>query len=141
MTTETGLSNFQKIFLSIMKVFYKKQLSNIVTHCSYKNINNKVFINDLNEYFSENTEFLSFDSFKRTINKTREKYSPLKKWYVRANQAPFMNKYINNKIMKRSNLRNKFLNTKSDIIRKTYNKQCKICVTLIRQERRTFIAS
>ena len=36
--------------------------------------------------------FLSSDSFKRTIDKTLEKYVPLKKRYVRANQAPFMNK-------------------------------------------------
>ena len=41
-----------------------------------------------------------------------------KKQYVRANQAPFMNKKINKEIMRRSRLRNKFLNTKSDIDRK-----------------------
>ena len=36
--------------------------------------------------------FLSSDSFKRTIDKTLGKYVPLKKRYVRANQAPFMKK-------------------------------------------------
>ena len=28
--------------------------------------------------------FLSFESFKSTIKKTLEKYSPLKKWHVKA---------------------------------------------------------
>ena len=36
-----------------MKVFYKKQSSNIVRYRNYKNINNEVFINDLNGYFNE----------------------------------------------------------------------------------------
>ena len=85
--------------LSIMKVFYKKWPSNIARYRNYKNFNNEVFINDLNEYFTKNAEFLSFSSFKITINKTLEKYAPLKKQYVRANQAAFMNKNINKEIM------------------------------------------
>ena len=133
---ETGLFNFHKMSLSMMKVFCKKRPPNIVRYCNYNNFNNKVFINDLNEYFTENTEFLSFDSFKRTIDKTLEKYTLLKKQYVRAKQAPFINKNINKEIMKRSRLRNKFLNTKSDIDSKAYNKQRNICVTLIRQEKK-----
>ena len=40
--------------------------------------------------------------------------------------------------MKRSSLRNKCLNTKSDIDRKAYNKQLNICATLIRQEKKNF---
>ena len=40
--------------------------------------------------------------------------------------------------MEKSRLRNKFLNTKSDIDRKAYNKQRNICVSLIRREKRNF---
>ena len=40
--------------------------------------------------------------------------------------------------MKRSRLRNKFLNTKSDFDRKTYNKQRNLCVSLIRREKKNF---
>ena len=40
--------------------------------------------------------------------------------------------------MKSRSLRNKFLNTKSEIDRKAYNKQRNICVTLIRQEKKNF---
>ena len=57
------------------------------------------------------------------MNITHDKHAPLKKRYVRANQSPFMNKKLSKEIMKRSRLRNKFLNTKSDIDRKAYNKQ------------------
>ena len=40
------------------------------TYCNYKHANEEVFINDLSEYFTENVVFLSFDLFKRTIDKT-----------------------------------------------------------------------
>ena len=61
----------------------------------------------------------------------------MKQIYVRVNQAPFMNKNINKEIMKRSRLRDKFLNTKRDIDRKTYNKQRNHCVSLIRRKRKS----
>ena len=40
--------------------------------------------------------------------------------------------------MKRSRLRNKFLNTKSDIDIKTYNKQRNYVVSLLRKEKKEF---
>ena len=128
----------KKLPKKIKNLVKKKQPPNIVRYHNCKNINNEVFINDLNECFTENTEFLSFDYFKRTTDKTLAKYAPIKKGYVRANQASFVNKNINKEIMKRSCLRNKFLSTKSNIDRKTYSKQSNICVTLIRQEKENF---
>ena len=41
-----------------------------------------------------------------------------------------MNKKTNKEIMKRSRLRNRFLNTKSDIDRRAYNKQRNLYVKL-----------
>ena len=43
--------------------------------------------------------------------------------------------------MKRSRLRNTFLNTKSDIDRKAYNKQRNLCVSLIRSEKKNFFSN
>ena len=40
--------------------------------------------------------------------------------------------------MKRSRLTNKFLNSKSDIDRKAYDKQRNVCVNLIRMENKNF---
>ena len=43
--------------------------------------------------------------------------------------------------MKRSRLRNKFLNTKSDIDRKAYNARRNLCVTLIKQAKKRFFSN
>ena len=52
-----------------------------------------------------------------------------------------MYKKITKEIMKRSCLRNKLLNTKSDIDKKAYNKQRNLCVRLIRSEKKNFFSN
>ena len=44
-----------------------------------------------------------------------KKHAPLEKRDVRAKKAPFIDTNINKYVIKRSRLRNKLLNTKSDI--------------------------
>ena len=95
----------------------------------------------MEELTSKYNEPLKFESFKNIVDKILEKHAPMKKRFVRANQAPFVNKKISKEIMKRSRLRNKFLHSKSDIDRKAYNKQRNICVTLIRQEKKNFYSN
>ena len=82
----------------------------------------------LSHVTSENSD-LEFGIFKPVLNEAIQKHAPIKQRYVRANQAPFVKKTINKEIMERSQLRNKFLNTKSGINRKTYNKQRNLCVS------------
>ena len=127
-----------------MKVYYKKQKTNIVTYRNYKHFYNEAFMfdvkNSIIQMTSEKND-LEFDRFKTALDKAIQRHAPIKKRYVRANQAPFINKKINKEIMKRSRLRNKFLNTKSDIDRKAYNKQRNLCVSLIRSEKKNFFSN
>ena len=144
MTIETELSNFHKLSLTVMTVFYKKQKSSIIKYRSYRNIDNEAFISNLRVTFSEicnENELLSFLTFKNIVDHTFETHAPLKKQYVRANQAPFINRKINKEILKRSRLKNKFLDSKSDLDRRAYNKQRNIRVSLIRQEKKSFFSN
>ena len=75
---------------------------------------------------------------KATLNEAVKRHAPIKQLYVRANKAPFINKTINKEIIKRSRLKTKFLNTKSDIDKKAYNKQPNLCVNLIERETKNF---
>ena len=143
-TVETGLSDFHKMTLTVMKVFYKKQKPNIVTYRNYKHFSNEAFMldvkNSIIQMTSENND-PEFDRLKTALDEAIQRHAPIKKRYVRANQAPFINKKINKEIMKRSRLRNKFLNTKKDIDRKAYNKQRNPCVSLIRSEKKNFFSN
>ena len=46
MTVEAGLSDFHKMMLTVTKVFYKKQKTNIITYRNYKHFSNEVFMFD-----------------------------------------------------------------------------------------------
>ena len=56
---------------------------------------------------SENNDF-EFVRFKAALDEAIQRHAPIKKLYVKANQAPFTNKKLNKEIMRRSRLRNKF---------------------------------
>ena len=53
-----------------------------------------------------------------SVNVTPEKHAPTKTRYSRANQVLSMNKKLSKKIMKRSRLTIKLLNTRNDLDRK-----------------------
>ena len=70
--------------------------------------------NRISEVTFEYNEF-EFDPFNTALSEAIERHAPIKRRYVRANQAPFINKTINKEIIKRSQLRNKFLNTQRNL--------------------------
>ena len=140
---ETGLSDFHKMCVTVMKMYHCKQRPSVITYRKFKNFSNIEFMKDLEEHL---TKFEHFDNitsnfFKETVKIILEKHAPTKKKYVRANQALFITKTLSKKTMKqietnRSHLINIFLNTKSDIYRKAYNKQRNYVVSLLRKEKR-----
>ena len=137
MVIETGLSDFHKTSATVMKMYYTKQKPSIVRYRKFKNFCNESFIKDIELLLSQlcNQQNVPFKILKESGNVTLDKHALLKKRYVRANQSAFMNKKLSKEIKKRSRLRNKFLNTKSDIDRKAYNKQRKNVVSLLRNEK------
>ena len=114
---ETGLSDFHKMSATVMKMYYNKRKLFIVHYRKFRNFCNDSFIKDTELLLSKlcDQQNVPFKILKESVNITLDKHAPLKKRYVRANQSPFMNKKLSKEIMKRSHLRNKFLNTKSDI--------------------------
>ena len=46
-TPETGLSDFHKLTVTVLKTFFKKQSPKVISYRNYKNISNDLFRNDL----------------------------------------------------------------------------------------------
>ena len=85
MTVETGLSDFHKTTLTLMKVFYKKQEPNIVTYRYYKHFSNEAFMFDIRNSIIQMTSEkngLEFDRFKIALDKAIQRHAPIKKRYV-----------------------------------------------------------
>ena len=81
MTVETGLSNFHKMTLAAIKIFYKKQKINIVTYRNYKHFSNEAFAFDVKkgiiQMTSENNS-LEFDRFKAALDEAIQRHTPIK---------------------------------------------------------------
>ena len=136
---ETGISDFHKMTLSIMKVYFKKQNPNVIYYRDYKNFSNDQFRTELlNELMKGRIEISRLDIFTGTALKILGKYAPMKKKTIRANESPFMSKILKKGIMNRSRLKNKFLKHNSEENRLAYNKQKNYCTSLLRKEKRNY---
>ena len=75
-TFETGLSDFRKMILTLFKSEILQQQPNIISYRNYKRFDSQTFQSVISD----------FESFKRTIVDALDKYAPLKRKYLRANQ-------------------------------------------------------
>ena len=71
------------------------------------------------------------DSFLAKCSDGLNRTAPLKQKHVMANNSQFINKSILKAIMKRKRLKNKFIKYRYEEIKKAYNTQRKLCVSLV----------
>ena len=83
---KTGLSDFHKMGLTVMKVFCNKQKPKIIQYRKYKGFSKLAFMNELESALAIFSQ-ISFETFKSTVDNILPKYAPINKRYVRANQA------------------------------------------------------
>ena len=137
---ETGLSDFHKMVVTVIKTNFRKPKPKIVNYRNYRYFSNDRFRekvkSELSKVVLENSD-KGFNKFLDVCKEALNMYDPLKKKYIRGNNSPFMNRILSKEIMKRSRLRNKFLKSKSEADKKNYVKQRNYCVSLLRRKRNT----
>ena len=82
-----------------------------------------------------------FNNFLRICRSTLVRFAPRKKKYIRGKNAPFMNKTLGKEIMKRSNLRNKYLKSRNEENRQRFVKERNLCVSLLRKTKRSYYSN
>ena len=86
---ETVLSDFHMLTVTEFKMGFQKLKPQAITYSNYKNFNNDRFQADIKTCGFETKDITSF---RETILSVFNKYAPIKKKYVRANEPPFMTK-------------------------------------------------
>ena len=81
----------------------------------------------------------SFGTFKSTVDNILQKHASIKRGYVLANQASFINSEKHKEVMRRTRLRNKFIDFKTDADKIAYNKEHNYCVSLIQKEKKSLL--
>ena len=96
-----------------------------------------LLLEELSEVRSNNDDD-RFSNFLRIYRNTLDRFAPCNKKYIRGNNAPFMNKTLSKEIMKGSNLRNKYLKSRSEEYRQRFRKQINLCISLLRKTKRSY---
>ena len=138
LTLETGLSDHHKLTTTVMRLFFPKQAPLHIIYSDFKNYDHTIFRNELENNLGKMEVSKTYENFESIFMKQLNKYAPMKEKYVRANNAPFMNKALCKAIMNRSRARNKYLKLPNEINRASYKKQRNYCLNLLRKEKKKY---
>ena len=139
LTIETGISDFHKLIVIVLKVKHEKVPPKIMQYRGYKNFDStRVFEKHQVRLTHLNMNSLDFGSLKKCFIELLNKVAPLKTKFLRANHSKFVTKDVSKAIMLRTKLRNQFLKKRTLEARIKYNKQRNICVSLVKKAKRNY---
>ena len=141
-TLETGISDFHKMPVTILKTYFKKGPPKIISYRDYSRYSPHIFRSDLEKALPlEIILSMPHEIFMDIFMNVLERHAPIKFKYLRINHNPFITKEIRKEIMKRSRLRNRVnkLNSRTNI--SAYKRQRNICTRLIRKAKRDYFSN
>ena len=139
---ETGLSDFHRMTISVLKMHFRKLPPKVINYRDFKKFDYERFMNSLQ--YTLNEERIDYsqnpDRFFEISHTVLNTYAPKKKKYIRGNNKTFMTKTFSKAIMQRIRFRNKFLKNLTDQNKLTYNRKRNFCVSLLRNEKKEYFA-
>ena len=133
---ETGLPDFHRMTITVMKATFEKLQPRVVNYRDYK----ADLLSELSKgNTEENEEGLS--DFLDTCKRILDLHVPRKQKYARGNHMPFMNRALSKQIMARKRLRNNFLKDRSEENKRKYSKQHNYCVSLLRKSKSDYFGN
>ena len=100
------------MIVTCLNAYFKGFPPKKIIYRDYKNFNKSTFLYDLDQnviqgkFYSQKN---SYDLFTETFKSVVDHHAPLKKKFVRGNDAPFMTKPLRKTIMNRSRCKHKYL--------------------------------
>ena len=137
MTVETGLSDFHKMTVTVMKRYFKKKDPVTIVYRDLKSFDGLKFRDEIREKL-EKVQNLDIDIFKNIFTSTWDAHAPVKRKVVRGNNAPFMNKTLSKAFMHRSKLKNKYQRTPTEENKNAFKKHRNFCTGLLKREKRKY---
>ena len=88
---ETGLSDFHKLTVTILKTSYKKQTPTVISYRDYKNYSPSLFRAEFDNFiYFYGIYSISNDEFVNMYIHILNTHAPIKRKYIRANENPFI---------------------------------------------------
>ena len=136
-TVSTGLSDFHKMAVTVLKTTFKKVEPKEITYRNYKSFDKTLFTESLKKALSEQC-IDSYKKFHEVFMSTLDCYAPEKKKLLRSNEVPYMTKTLRKAIMKRSELATKYHKYKTLQCKTAYKKQRNFVSRLYKKEKKKF---
>ena len=137
MTIETGLSDFHKMTVTVMKRYFKKNEPVTIEYRDLKNFDPIAFREDLRNQL-EIKNCVTIVDFQNIFLSVWNAHTPVKKKVVRGNNAPFMNKTLSKAFMNRARLKriSNIYPTEKNV--EAFKRYRNFCVSLLRKEKKKF---
>ena len=136
---ETGLSDFHKLTITVLKTFFRKQPPTIISYRNYKTFSQLKFRDEIDRIFSTcDIINMSNDEFVNIFMDIFNRHAPLKFRYIRANDSPFMTNQLRKAIMLRSSFKNKFNKNRTTQNHLAYKRQRNVCTSLLRRTKKVY---
>ena len=113
-TVFTGLSDFHKLVLTVLKTSITKSKPQRISYKDYKNFDSVRF-NDELKYVLAKEKITSCTKFDEMFLRILNKLAPIKGKLLRANHASYISKTLRKAIMKRSYLENLYISKNAQI--------------------------
>ena len=136
-TVSTGLSDFHKFVLTVLKTSIVKNKPREMHYRSYKYFGSRKFNRDLKNEFS--LEYVdSCSQFDEIFLRVLHRNVPLKKKMLKDNHGPYVSEALGKAIMRRPRLENIYFKKQDNHSLRAYKKQKSYCSRLYKQERNFF---
>ena len=134
-TVSTGISDFHKMIVTVLKTTFKKAKPREILYRSYKNYDDSAFKEDLKCKLVDCNNYTEYEKrFVEVVNT----HAPIKKRLVRANEVPYMTKALRKAIANRSRLEHQYYKYKTAESLKMYKQQKNFCSRLYKKERKKY---
>ena len=137
----TGISDFHKMVITVMKTTFEKSKPKIITYRSYKNFNEEFFRLELKNKLDNTTNEIDFKNFQNIFLSTLNKHAPLKKRSIRANEVPYINGDMRRAIMTRSRLEHAYQKNRTIENYNRYKKHRNFCNRLNYRSKRAYYSN
>ena len=137
-TVSTGLSDFHKMIVTVMKSTFPKSQPKVIPYRDFSKYNPGDFGNDLRAKL-DSEEISAYDTLHDIILNTLNVHAPQKKKIVRANHKPYVTKKMRMAIMLRSQLGKNILHIKLKYIGLLLRNREHIVLGFIREKEKIII--
>ena len=131
-------SDYRKLVRKFMKAKFTKGLPKYVHYCNYENFNEQDFKLEVRGKLEVDVVDANYET-SRNVYLSALKHAPIKTKVIRGNQAPYITKAHKKAVMKRSELKTKYLKNSTWENFNKFKKQKNFCSRLYKKERKMFL--